>query len=115
MWEQLTSAEARARAVLATSDRPDDDPALLQLARELAQARCSDWPFMTTRGKSPDYAHDRVTQHAEAATRLCRMLEDDEVDAAWVAERAAQVAAPADATPLVRALRGADRARERLA
>ena len=109
MWEQIIATEARARTALARSSRPDDDPAALQLAREVAQVRCSDWPFMTTRGKSPDYAHDRLTQHADAAAHLCRMLERDEIDDAWVAERAGRVAAPADARLLVRALRTADR------
>ena len=105
MWEQITRAEDRAREALATSDRPDDDPVLEQLARELAQARCSDWPFMTTRGKSPDYAHDRVRRHTDAATRLCRMLERDDVDLDWVTARTATVPEPADAGLLVRALR----------
>ncbi len=109
MWSRIAAVEADARAALAGCDRPDDDPAVLQLAREVAQVRCSDWPFMVTRGNSADYAHERLAQHSAAAARLASMLAADDVDEAWVADRARQVAAPADPTPLVRALRsGAD-------
>ena len=105
MWVRIREVEAAARAALAATQRGDDDAVVVQLGREVAQLRCSDWPFMVTRGNSPDYARDRVAHHADAALRLCAMLTDGDQDDAWVAARAARVAAPADPTPVVRALR----------
>ena len=108
MWQRIQAVEAAARDALATTSRTDDDPVVQQLGREVAQLHCSDWPFMVTRGNSAEYAHDRLREHAAAAERLCRMAATGDVDEAWVAARATHVAAPADPTPVVRALRELD-------
>jgi 1,4-alpha-glucan branching enzyme len=82
MWQRLADVEARARSAVAKAgaggDGPLDDATakiIDQLARELAQLRCSDWPFMVTRGNSAGYAQDRVHHHGNAADALCWMLE----------------------------------------
>jgi 1,4-alpha-glucan branching enzyme len=107
MWQRLEELEVSARAAVASApDGPlsPDDSRLVQLARELAQLRCSDWPFMVTRGNSPEYAHDRIDHHASAALRLCALVTEGRHDDAWLRKRSDQVPAPADCTPLVLAL-----------
>lgn len=111
MWQRITATERRARrAVELVAGRTDaSDAVQIQLGRELAQLRCSDWPFMVTRGNSAEYARDRVDQHAAAAERLCDMLEHGEVDAAWLGDRRTRVPTPADPSPIVRALLAPER------
>ncbi len=111
MWERIHAVEARART--AVRALPEDATAedataevVAQLARELSQLRCSDWPFMVTRGNSPGYAADRVAGHGDAADELCWMLESGARDPARVAAMRERDPAPHDVTALVAALRG---------
>jgi 1,4-alpha-glucan branching enzyme len=100
LWRSLREAEERAKPLLAGAI--DDDGATRsareQLARELAQLQCSDWPFMMTRGNSPDYARDRFADHLGSLDMLCRMLASGDVDDAAVGVMAARDGAPADPT-----------------
>lgn len=90
MWEGLRACEDRWRALPAGPDARDDVArARTQALRELAQLQCSDWPFMVTRGNSPDYAFGRFHGHRERFDALCVMVESGAVDAdrlaAWEA------------------------------
>jgi 1,4-alpha-glucan branching enzyme len=100
MWRSLRDAEQRAVATLSGGR---GGPALrTQVARELALLASSDWPFMATRGQSPDYAQDRVHHHATALHRLCDAVDDG--DDALVAELADRDDAPPEPSALVAAL-----------
>ena len=73
VWVTLARASARARQALAGGR---GNPALRdQVARELALLAASDWPFMLTRGRSPEYARERVALHAGRVDALCGMIE----------------------------------------
>jgi 1,4-alpha-glucan branching enzyme len=97
-WQQVRAGtEAAARAV--TGDELTD-LAATQVARELAQLQCSDWPFMVTRGNSPDYARARATEHLD----LLRTCADPATPPARVAEVATLDDAPADVSPFLAAL-----------
>jgi 1,4-alpha-glucan branching enzyme len=102
MWQALRDAEARARTALAGGR--GCPAARAQVARELALLASSDWPFMATRGESPDYARDRVHHHATALHRLCDLVERGAVDTELLQRLAAVDDAPADPTALVAAL-----------
>jgi 1,4-alpha-glucan branching enzyme len=113
IWRTLRDAEATARAALRRDvDHLGAAPATArrtvheQVARELALLSASDWPFMMTRGTSPDYALDRVRGHAEAVTRLCGLLDAGDHAAAATAagELAARDRAPERPAALVAAL-----------
>jgi 1,4-alpha-glucan branching enzyme len=100
LWRSLREAEQRAKPLL-VGNADDDDAtrsAREQLARELAQLQCSDWPFMMTRGNSPDYASDRFAGHRANLDALCTMLESDGIDEEKVATMAARNAAPVNPT-----------------
>ena len=81
MWRAIAAAGDRLAPWL---DATIDDPALRatrdQAVRELAQLQCSDWPFMVTRGNSPDYAWDRFHGHRERIERLLEALEQGRAD-----------------------------------
>ena len=98
LWRSLRAAEQRAKPLLVGT--VDDDAATRsareQLARELAQLQCSDWPFMMTRGNSPDYAQDRFAGHRANVDVLCRMLEQGQVVDDQVAAMAARNGVPTD-------------------
>jgi 1,4-alpha-glucan branching enzyme len=101
VWTELRAATDRARRSLADGRGPT---ALRdQVARELALLSASDWPFMMTRGRSPEYARERVATHAGRVHRLC-----DAIDAAGSAtDRSAAITGdpvPPDATLLLAAL-----------
>ena len=102
MWRALRDAQARARSALAGGR--GSPAARDQVARELALLAASDWPFMTTRGASGDYARHRVEVHAAALHELCDAIEADTVDPARLAALAARDRAPADPAALVAAL-----------
>ncbi len=111
MWARLREVEARARAVLRSGAGPVE--VREQLARELLQAQCSDWPFLVTRGGSPEYALWRFGQHADHVDRLCDGLERAPDAGSLLAEARgmhALTSAPPDVTPLLDAFRlpGAD-------
>ena len=105
MWRELRGAESRARQVLAGGR---GGPAVReQIARELALLTASDWPFMTTRGASPGYAHERIGSHTRAVHELCDLVESGRTDATAadaLAAIAARDDAPADVEPLLEAL-----------
>jgi 1,4-alpha-glucan branching enzyme len=73
IWDEIARADARWQELGAGGEAR----VVVQAARELELLRCSDWPFMITRGKSPDYAHDRVRGHAARFHALCDRLEGD--------------------------------------
>jgi 1,4-alpha-glucan branching enzyme len=102
MWRELRRAEARARATLAGG--AGTPAARTQVARELALLASSDWPFMVTRGNSPGYAAERVTDHARQLHALCQAIVDGRVDEAAVAAIAARDDAPTDVSALLTAL-----------
>jgi len=107
VWTALRRATERARHTLAGGRGTPQ--VRQQVARELALLAASDWPFMMTRGRSPDYARERVAAHAGRVDRLC-----DAIDVGTAAGRdAGPVAAsgqpmgdavPPDATFLLDAL-----------
>lgn len=118
MWRRIADLEAAAtRAIgrLPPRDVLDEattiGAAVAQLARELAQLRCSDWPFMVTRGASGQYAKDRVEGHAGAASALIDALAATARDGdrsvaglrALASQRRALVPVPEEAQPLVAA------------
>jgi len=102
LWLTLREAEQRARGSL--SGGRGTGPQRAQVARELAQLQASDWPFMTTRGASPDYARDRISHHAEALHRLCDAIDAGRADDDHLRQRETQVLAPREVGPLVSAL-----------
>jgi 1,4-alpha-glucan branching enzyme len=69
LWETLRATTDLARRTLAGGRGTTLQRAAI--ARELALLHASDWPFMMTRGRSPGYALDRVSGHAERVQRLC--------------------------------------------
>jgi 1,4-alpha-glucan branching enzyme len=75
-WVTLRSASDRARSCMSGGRGV---PELReQIVRELALLSASDWPFMMTRGRSPEYARERVAKHAERVHRLCDAVEAGE-------------------------------------
>ncbi len=102
MWRALVDAEDRARAALAGG--AGDARARAQVARELALLAASDWPFMATRGRNPDYARERVDGHAARVHRLCDAIERDDLDDAELAALEVRDDAPADPAAIVAAL-----------
>ena len=102
-WVTLRTATDQARAAL--SGGRGAPHVREQIARELALLTSSDWPFMMTRGRSPEYARERVATHAGRIARLCDAITTggehgamtgDPVppDATWLLE-ALDAAAPA--------------------
>src|SRR3954453_16108052 len=72
MWPVLHAAEARMER-LAANHRRAEGPlldVLSQAARELLLLQSSDWPFMVTTGQAPEYAMERLREHAERFDRL---------------------------------------------
>jgi 1,4-alpha-glucan branching enzyme len=102
LWRTLREAERRAADALAGGR--GSTAARQQIARELALLASSDWPFMTTRGQSPDYARDRVHHHASTLHRLCEAVERGHEDRAELLALAATDDAPADPRATVAAL-----------
>jgi 1,4-alpha-glucan branching enzyme len=103
MWQDLRAAEARIAPWLdATIQDPILRAARDQSIRELAALQCSDWPFMVTRGNSPDYAFSRFHGHRD---RLHHLL--DGLDAG-ICDQAALLAATdlAPVPPDVSSFRG---------
>ena len=73
VWVTLRRCTARARDTLAGGR---GTPAIRQqIAREVALLAASDWPFMLTRGRSPQYAHERVATHATRIQHLCDAID----------------------------------------
>jgi 1,4-alpha-glucan branching enzyme len=81
-----------------------------QVAREVALLHASDWPFMMGRGRSPGYALERVTGHADRVTRLCQELMGE----GTIASTAGGDPVPPDATAFLRALDPDDHGRHGL-
>ncbi|MFP5309850.1 MAG: 1,4-alpha-glucan branching protein domain-containing protein [Actinomycetes bacterium] len=98
-WRQVREGVATAAGALSAGGL--SDAASTQVARELAQLMCSDWPFMVTRGNSPDYAWARAGEHLA----LLAECADPATPPARVAELAALDDAPADVAPFLDALR----------
>ncbi|MFT5224081.1 MAG: 1,4-alpha-glucan branching enzyme, partial [Glaciecola sp.] len=73
LWQRLQDVQDRAMAVLDAEAGPL--AIREQIARELLQAQCSDWPFLITRGNSPEYAWGRFTTHADNVDQLCEGLQ----------------------------------------
>jgi 1,4-alpha-glucan branching enzyme len=65
MWRALRAAERRYKALPAGQRR---DVAW----RQLALAQASDWPFMTVRGGTAQYARERLSSHLERFEAACR-------------------------------------------
>jgi 1,4-alpha-glucan branching enzyme len=81
MWQDLRAAEARIASWLgATIKDPILRAARDQAIRELAALQCSDWPFMVTRGNSPDYAFARFHGHRDRLHGLLDGLDADTTD-----------------------------------
>lgn len=60
--------------------------AINQLAREVALASSSDWPFMITMGTTAEYGRSRVTTHVNRFNRLLDQIERDSIDEAWLTQ-----------------------------
>ncbi len=80
MWNELEELDRRldkAIGAYAATQRPGEiaDRLLVQGARELMLAQCSDWPFKIGHGKYIDYAHERFDTHAAAAHHCFDALE----------------------------------------
>ncbi|MDX1621628.1 MAG: 1,4-alpha-glucan branching protein domain-containing protein, partial [Nitriliruptorales bacterium] len=105
MWRLLREAEQRVRTCPGLTSA--DPSVAAQVARELALAATSDWPFMVTRGKAPRYATDRLKGHVGRVHALCDVVEQDPSAGPEVAAEFRQLDdAPQDPTPLVAALLG---------
>lgn len=102
LWQRLQQAEDRARRALSGGRGTQRQRA--QVARELAQLQASDWPFMATRGASPDYARDRIDHHGAALDTLCAAIEESRGEDDHLAAREARVLAPVEVDALVAAL-----------
>jgi 1,4-alpha-glucan branching enzyme len=102
MWQDLQQAVDRLQPWLGDALAPPAARVRDQAVRELAQLACSDWPFMVTRGNSPDYAFERFHHHLEAFEELVGALE-----AGTVPDRLAEIEerdqAPADVTAFLSA------------
>jgi len=109
IWVALRTATQRARSTLAGGRGA---PALRQqIARELALLAASDWPFMMTLGRSPEYARERVARHAGRVHDLCAEVDASERDGPHGAAGATKAGrrttgdpVPPDATALLAAL-----------
>ncbi|MDX1657703.1 MAG: 1,4-alpha-glucan branching protein domain-containing protein [Nitriliruptorales bacterium] len=73
MWRTLAAVREQVQSSPALTTA--DPTVAAQIARELALASSSDWPFMVSRGKAPDYAHARLREHAGRVRELCDELE----------------------------------------
>jgi len=82
MWRDLRDAQARGRAALEAGG--GDAENRRQLLREILLLQCSDWPFLITRGNSPDYAWERFGRHLDAVNTLVRVI-DGSADTSEVA------------------------------
>jgi 1,4-alpha-glucan branching enzyme len=80
MWQGLADARRRLRPWLHRELPRALARVRDQAVRELCQLGCSDWPFMVTRGNSPDYAFDRFRGHLAAFDALVADLERGEAD-----------------------------------
>ena len=58
--------------------------ALDQAARELMLAQASDWPFIIKTGTTVEYARQRLDEHLSNFQRLSRMIDDGEIDEAFL-------------------------------
>ncbi len=58
--------------------------ALNQLAREVALASSSDWPFMITMGTTAAYGESRVETHINRFNRLLEDIESGTIDEPWL-------------------------------
>ncbi len=101
LWRRLRDVEEVAREALA---RPGPIEVHEQVARELLQAQCSDWPFLMTRGNSPGYGRARFEEHADAVERLCdglARMPDSPTLLSDARSLAARNPEPRDVTPLL--------------
>jgi len=99
MWASLRAAEQLAADVCADPTAPG--PVREQVARELALLQCSDWPFMVTRGNSPDYAGTRFRGHLHQLETLAA-----ERDAGVAASARTLDDAPADVSAFLARFEG---------
>jgi 1,4-alpha-glucan branching enzyme len=84
MWPVIHAAEARMER-LAAQYRQAEGPlldVLSQAAREILLLQSSDWPFMVTTGRAPEYAIERLREHAERFDRLATAAESGIIDEA---------------------------------
>jgi 1,4-alpha-glucan branching enzyme len=84
MWPVIHAAEARMER-LAAQYRQAEGPlldVLSQAAREILLLQSSDWPFMITTGRAPEYAMERLREHAERFDRLATAAESGIIDEA---------------------------------
>jgi 1,4-alpha-glucan branching enzyme len=104
VWVALRTATSRARSVLAGGRGASE--VRQQIARELALLAASDWPFMITRGRSPEYARERVGRHAGLVHALCEQVETATASSTPMATPAIGSGdrVPPDASALVAAL-----------
>jgi 1,4-alpha-glucan branching enzyme len=88
IWPQLHRAVEDMGAM--TTSRPDAEGlerrALNQLARELALASASDWPFIMTMETVVDYAQARVRTHIDRFARLLEQVRTETIDRDWLHE-----------------------------
>ena len=82
MWPVIHAAEARMERLAAQYPRAGGPmlDVLSQAAREVLLLQSSDWPFMVTTGQAPEYAMERLREHAERFDRLATAAESGIVD-----------------------------------
>jgi len=110
IWKQLGGLDGRFRTALSLHNgaSPGSVPGrlLVQAARELHLAQCSDWPFMIGHDKSVDYANERFATHAEDCGRCLDALDRFDADgsvetAGWLERLEADHDLAPDLTPEV--------------
>jgi len=102
VWSTLRATTDLARRTLAGGRGTMD--LRRRIAREIALLHASDWPFMMTRGRSPGYALERVSIHADRVARLCDAVRQAELGATDAATDIAGDPVPPDPTAFVSAL-----------
>lgn len=99
MWAAVRAAERRFGELRAVPHPPG--LAHLQAARELALLQCSDWPFMCTRGRSPEYAEQRFAAHLARFDAALRAAAAGRADDPTVRDAAVLDPYPEDPAPFL--------------
>ncbi len=86
IWPHLHHATSEMARIARQRARAEGQErrALNQLAREVALACSSDWPFMITMGTTTAYGKSRVQEHINRFNRLLDSIEREAVDEPWL-------------------------------
>jgi 1,4-alpha-glucan branching enzyme len=86
MWPIIHDCEKQMEKIAQEnkSSNPLAQRALAQVTRELVLLESSDWPFLVTTGQAKQYATDRFNEHVERFKKLAEMIEQDNIDEAYL-------------------------------